>query len=567
MDRREGSRWGRPRSLLGCAIAILALAALIAPSIASAKKSKPPTTSTYLALGDSLAFGYSQQQYNEGELAGFEDPETFERGYVNDYYGSIRGEKNGVALVNDGCPGETSASMIGVALAKSLNENVGLKPALPVTGEAPCGYQEAWNALKKVGLGGPLHHPYVGKSQLQDALAMIATKQNVEKKPVTTVTLNIGANDQLHAVKAIEKEIEAKVKKFAEGEVRFKFIEPVVSKEITEKYIEPAVKKAVQEKYIEPAVQKELAEKYIEPAVLEKCEAKAFEKTGGTEPAFKEAVETCLATEGKKLGEEWAFEHKAELEEKGKKLGEEYAFEHAKELKEKGEVIGLEYYVAHKKELTEKGEVLGFEYFVAHKAELEAKGEEIGHKYAFEHHAALVEEAERKIAELAKGEGAYAGKSLFAQINSNIAGILFAIRHGSEFGGVDYAGKILFQGGYDPYGKLFKTQEEANAFVVAHGGLTGPWGEFDTFEKVHPSFNELLRSLNKQEKETVNGYGVCATNPELYFNPETVKEAERLQKLTNMTNGTKTGAKYNGPDIHATAAGYKQLAKEMVKCH
>jgi hypothetical protein len=555
MDRNEGSGHEvRLRWLTGCAVVALALLAAIAPSIASAskaKKAKPRVTATYLALGDSLAFGYTQQLYNEGALAGYENPENFELGYANQYWEQTKGEKSGVKLQNDGCPGETTSSLIGVALAKALNAAPGLKTPLPVTGEANCAYQEAWNAFKKAGVGGPLHHSYVGKSQLEDAIATIATKAGLEKQPVSTITLDIGANDQLHAVKGVEKEIEAKVKVIAEGLVKEKFIEPVVKTELEEKYVKPAVEKEIQEKIIEPFVKAEIQKKYIEPAVGEKC----FIKTGGVEPAFGE----CLVNEGKKLGEEYAFEHKAELELKGKELGEKYAIEHAKELEAKGNQLGFEYFLAHFAELRKKGEVLGFEYFLEHKAELTKKGEELGHQYAFEHRGELVGEAETKIEEKAKALG--------EQINSNIAGILYAIRHGSEFGGVDYAGTVIFQGGYDPYGKLFKSQAEADSFVAEHGGLTGPWGEFDTGGLLHPKFNGLLAMLNAAEAETVKAFGACATNPEHFFNNGHKIEAARLQKLTNMANGSKTGSKYNGPDIHASTAGYKQLAKEMVQCH
>src|SRR5438132_14016460 len=194
--------------LVGCFVALVALvAAFVAPSAASALPPKP-ITEQYLALGDSLAFGYSLQLYHQGEEAGYEDPDKFEHGYTNEYLKKIKAkamklEKN-VRLVNDGCPGETTESLIGKnetllatlnAALKASQEKNGLPP---VTGEEPlaklpnCEYQEAWDKLKTVGKGGPLHHGYVGKSQLEDAIATIAYATNVEKKPVTTISLNIG---------------------------------------------------------------------------------------------------------------------------------------------------------------------------------------------------------------------------------------------------------------------------------------------------------------------------------------------------------------------------------------
>ena len=76
--------------LIVCALAaLLAMSALFAGT-ASAKT--PPVTHSYLALGDSLAFGYSAKLYKENEAAG--DPATaFEAGYVQDYAGNCTAPK------------------------------------------------------------------------------------------------------------------------------------------------------------------------------------------------------------------------------------------------------------------------------------------------------------------------------------------------------------------------------------------------------------------------------------------------------------------------------------------
>jgi hypothetical protein len=543
MSAKNGST--RSFRLLGCLIAAALLVAAFGASAASAKKAKPPIKGTYLALGDSLAFGYSQQLYNEGVEAGFDNPQNFEAGYVNDVWNKLHGEKNGIALQNDGCPGETTESLIGPAIAKKLNETTQFAESqskgesLPIAGvETPaaavpnCAYQEAWHAFKSLGTGGPLHHAYVGKAQLEDAIATIATKKE-EHQPVTTITLNIGPNDQLHGVKAVEKEIEAKVKAIAEHEVQVKIVEPIVKKE-------------VEEKYVTPVVTAELEEKYIGPAVFQKCEEKAVAVTGGAEPETEEKINECLATEGEKLGGE-------------------YAAEHASDLHNKGLLLGLEYFNAHAAELNEKGHELGLQYASEHGAELLKDGEEIGHKYAFEHAAELEAEAEAKIVEAAKGEGAYVGKGLFEQIGSNLSGILYALRHGSKFGGVDYTGAIDFLSAYNPYGKLFNTAAEANTFVEAHGGLTGPFGSEDTGGLLHPAFPPLVAALAAQVEGTVSSYGGCSTNAATYFNPGNKKEPGRLQSLTNMANGTITDGKNDGPDIHATPKGYEEVSKLMLK--
>ena len=105
--------WGRRRShLIGCAMGLVAIFALAVPSLASAQP-----TETYVALGDSLAFGYSTQLYHEGEAKGFDDPEAFHQGYVDSYFKSLNGKAKQLGksfrLRNDGCPGETTETLIG----------------------------------------------------------------------------------------------------------------------------------------------------------------------------------------------------------------------------------------------------------------------------------------------------------------------------------------------------------------------------------------------------------------------------------------------------------------------
>jgi len=465
--------------LIGCCTALaLAITALAGASSASA--TTLPIKETYLATGDSLAFGYSSQLYHEGEVAGYEDPEGFEHGYADQYFKVLKAKAkkagNGIRKFNDGCPGETTASLIGTdatiigtlnaALKKSQEEN-GLPP---VKGEAACAYQAAWNAFKKVGTGGPLHHPYSG-SQLEDAINTLYNSQKVEKKPVTTISLNIGANDELKTLGGVEAE--------------------------AKKYVEEKVNEQV----------------YI------KCSEKAFAETGGEEPAFEEARNKCLSTEGKKLGEE--------------------------------------YYAEHKFELGEEGEAF----------------------------------AGKKIEEKIPG--------LFAQINSNLAGILLALRDGESLGlkggkAINYTGRIIFDGGYDPFGKLFHYAFEGVKFVEENGGLAGRFGtatggvniigrceghaatEKEEIEKieagctaweVHPGFNGLTDILNNAEfKTTHDGFAVCFANPRPLFNTgNQITEPEKLTAFTNMKNTSETNGKFNGPDIHPTPLGYTEIGKLMTK--
>jgi lysophospholipase L1-like esterase len=356
--------------LIGCTMALVAFAALMLASTAGAMKAPPPEE-TYLALGDSLAFGYSQQLYNENEAAG--DPATaFEAGYANDYYNLIakKAKHVNLRLTNDGCPGETTESMIGsnATLIGGLNAALkGVQEANklpPVSGESPCAYQEGWNAFHTDGTGGPLHNPYVGHSQLENAIETIAVDQALGK-PVTTITLNIGANDELHVVNGCKAEV-------------------------TEEFV------------------------------------KTGESKWGENPTV--AVKHCL----------------------------------------EAHVPGL-----------------------------------------------------------------------FAQILSNITGVLTAIRDGSYFGGVNYTGKIVFQGGYDPYGNVFGTGE------------------------LLESSNGLAALLNEHAAATVSAFEVCYANPQPKFNPQSKREPERLQAWTNMANLTEYEGKANGPDIHPTPAGYEELTRIM----
>jgi len=132
---------------------------------------------SYLALGDSLAFGYSQAKFNS--LYPNENPAAYDTGYVDDFAHLLRFGNPKLQVVNDGCPGETTESFI----------------------KGPCEYQLAF----------PLHHPYVGgptSSQLSDALAYLQANPNTNP-----ITLDIGANDALGVIeRTCEKKVECVVK-------------------------------------------------------------------------------------------------------------------------------------------------------------------------------------------------------------------------------------------------------------------------------------------------------------------------------------------------------------------
>ncbi len=163
------------RLVLLAALSILSLA-LLAPSAGARGPLRLPprpvrAQPSYLALGDSLAFGYSQAKFNS--LYPDENPADFETGYVNDFGDVLKLFDPGLQIVNDGCPGETTESFI----------------------KGPCAYQLAF----------PLHHPYTGgpdSSQLSDALVYLGAHPG----SVNPITIDIGANDALGLIEGCKLE-------------------------------------------------------------------------------------------------------------------------------------------------------------------------------------------------------------------------------------------------------------------------------------------------------------------------------------------------------------------------
>ncbi len=125
----------------------------------------PSPQISYLALGDSLAFGYSEAKFDE--LYPEENPADYDTGYVDDFAHVLKLGDPNLQVINDGCPGETTESFIN----------------------GPCAYQLEFT----------LHHPYVGgrsSSQLSDALTYL----NAHPGTVNPITIDIGANDALGVI-------------------------------------------------------------------------------------------------------------------------------------------------------------------------------------------------------------------------------------------------------------------------------------------------------------------------------------------------------------------------------
>jgi lysophospholipase L1-like esterase len=158
------------RRLLVCLLALTMafLALYLAPTADAVRPFQSRHQQNYLALGDSLAFGYSQAKFNS--LFPHENPAAYNTGYVDDFGKILKIFNPGLQIVNDGCPGETTDSFI----------------------HGPCTYQLAF----------PLHHPYSGgpaSSQLSDALAYLGAHPG----SIAPITLDIGANDALGVIKGV----------------------------------------------------------------------------------------------------------------------------------------------------------------------------------------------------------------------------------------------------------------------------------------------------------------------------------------------------------------------------
>lgn len=148
------------RSRIACALAISMAALAVAAPLAQADQGVKKPSAYYLALGDSLAFGY--QGYKV--VPPFAESQ-FTTGYVDDFGAKLRTIKKKNKIINNGCPGATSTSMNSTAGCTTY----------PF----------------------PVHHAYgAGLSQLQDAIAFI----NAHPGKVSPITVNIGNNDVLAAL-------------------------------------------------------------------------------------------------------------------------------------------------------------------------------------------------------------------------------------------------------------------------------------------------------------------------------------------------------------------------------
>jgi lysophospholipase L1-like esterase len=157
---------GSVRRLIGIGLAGTAMVAAVSLVPALPASAAPVTGpfgfGTYLALGDSVAFGYVPPQ--AVPAPNYSDPRSFV-GYPEDVARALH-----LPVSNASCPGETTASFLVPGAQSNGCEN---SPGSAV------GYRTEF----------PLHVQYRG-TQMQYALRYLATHRQTR-----LVTINIGAND------------------------------------------------------------------------------------------------------------------------------------------------------------------------------------------------------------------------------------------------------------------------------------------------------------------------------------------------------------------------------------
>jgi lysophospholipase L1-like esterase len=142
--------------LIGPIAALLAVCLGSTPALASSSREFQSPRHYYLALGDSLAFGFQQGKFLAEVNSGTYNPASFNTGYVDDIAARLRDVRENIRTVNLGCPGETTLTFINGGCTFTL----------------------------------PLHTAYGGPQQAA-ALAFLRAHPN----QVSPITLDDGAND------------------------------------------------------------------------------------------------------------------------------------------------------------------------------------------------------------------------------------------------------------------------------------------------------------------------------------------------------------------------------------
>lgn len=147
------------------AFAVVFLASLIGGELRGVVVSAAPLRPTYLALGDSLAYGMQIGKLRAEIAQNDVTVASFDTGYVDAVAAKLRESMPELQVINYGCPGETTSSFI----------------------DGPCGYATSGKPFGDRPL--PAHAAYSG-AQMTAALAYLA-----QHPEVTTVTIDVGIND------------------------------------------------------------------------------------------------------------------------------------------------------------------------------------------------------------------------------------------------------------------------------------------------------------------------------------------------------------------------------------
>jgi len=199
-----------------CCIMAGALLVFALGATSAEAKVKKPKHFFYLALGDSISYGYSLVKFDEnlgpcskglGE-PGCEPPSAFEPGLENYVFG--KEIKKGTAIkpskktstINLSCPGETSSGLIG--------HNVGFGGGAGAEFN-PCGWHNSSGFRR--------HYEYGSVSQLEAAAGLITGNPEGQAAAISLVSINIGSNDELHVLGACRNSLYREAHGYAnEGE-------------------------------------------------------------------------------------------------------------------------------------------------------------------------------------------------------------------------------------------------------------------------------------------------------------------------------------------------------------
>lgn len=151
------------------ALAVIAASLIAVPAAGAAGTFQNPKD-YYVAIGDSLTFGYQGAKVAACAGTGCSSPDTqFTTGFVDDFAAAMHaGGPNPTQVVNFGCPGERSDTLLNATNA--------------TTGCTTYPF--------------PIHRNHPGTTQIQAAVAFLQSHAN----QTSPVTFAIGANDLLGAI-------------------------------------------------------------------------------------------------------------------------------------------------------------------------------------------------------------------------------------------------------------------------------------------------------------------------------------------------------------------------------